>query len=133
MPKKASLDLLSGQWLHRVKTTNLHAHACGLFILAHVHASVLHLLVRFSRWGKQFRADFNSRGGVLSGKVGTGMCGSDRVLFRPLRFNGPFFSLKIGLDTGHVFAKYILTFSMNFSFSLPMGCQKVLTHTNLHG
>ena len=31
-------------------------------------------------------------GGVLSGKVGTGMCGPDRVLFRPLRFsNGPFF------------------------------------------
>ena len=30
--------------------------------------------------------------GVLSGKVGTGMCGPDRVLFRPLRFsNGPFF------------------------------------------
>ena len=31
-------------------------------------------------------------GGVLSGKVGTGMCGPDRVLFRTLRFcNGPFF------------------------------------------
>ena len=31
-------------------------------------------------------------GGVLSGKVGTGMCGPDRVLFRALRFcNGPFF------------------------------------------
>ena len=31
-------------------------------------------------------------GGVLSGKVGTGMCGPDRVLFWPLRFsNGPFF------------------------------------------
>ena len=30
--------------------------------------------------------------GVLSGKVGTGMCGPDRVPFRPLRFtNGPFF------------------------------------------
>ena len=30
--------------------------------------------------------------GVLSGQVGTGMCGPDRVLFRPLRFiNGPFF------------------------------------------
>ena len=30
-------------------------------------------------------------GGVLSGKVGTEMCGPDRVLFRPLRFsNGPF-------------------------------------------
>ena len=25
-------------------------------------------------------------GGVLSGKVGTGMCGPDRVLFRALRF-----------------------------------------------
>ena len=31
-------------------------------------------------------------GEVLSGKVGTGMCGPDRVPFRPLRFtNGPFF------------------------------------------
>ena len=30
--------------------------------------------------------------GVLSGKVGTGMCGPERVLFRSLRFsNGPFF------------------------------------------
>ena len=47
-----------------LKTTNLHAHACGLFILAHVHASVLYLLVRFSRWGKQFRADFNPGGGT---------------------------------------------------------------------
>ena len=32
-------------------------------------------------------------GGVLSGNVGTGMCGPDTVLFQPLRFtNGPFFS-----------------------------------------
>ena len=31
-------------------------------------------------------------GGILSGKVGMGMCGPDRVLFRPLTFtNGPFF------------------------------------------
>ena len=31
-------------------------------------------------------------GGVVSGKVGTGMCGPDRAPFRPLRFtNGPFF------------------------------------------
>ena len=30
--------------------------------------------------------------GILSGKVGTGMCGPDRVLFRSHRFtNGPFF------------------------------------------
>ena len=30
-------------------------------------------------------------GGVPSGKVGTGMCGPDRVLFRALRFcNSPF-------------------------------------------
>ena len=35
-------------------------------------------------------------GGVLSGKVGTEMCGPDRVLFRPLRFtNGPFFIWKL--------------------------------------
>ena len=46
--------------------------------------------------------------GVLSGKVGTLMCGPDGVLFRPLRFtNGPFFYLKIGLDIGRVFAKCI--------------------------
>ena len=37
-------------------------------------------------------------GGVLSGKVGTGMCGPDRVLFRALRFcNGPFFIWKLVL------------------------------------
>ena len=48
-------------------------------------------------------------GGVLSGKVGTEMCGPDRVLFRPLRFtNGPLFYLKIGLDVGRVFAKCII-------------------------
>ena len=35
-------------------------------------------------------------GGVLSGKVGTGMCSLDRVLFRALRFcNGPFFIWKL--------------------------------------
>ena len=51
----------------------------------------------------------NRGGGVLSGKVGTGMCGPDRVLFRPFRFtNGPFFYLKIGLDIGRVFAKCII-------------------------
>ena len=34
---------------------------------------------------------YSTGGGVLSGKVGTGMCGPDRVLFRPLRFtNCPF-------------------------------------------
>ena len=48
-------------------------------------------------------------GGVLSGKVGTGMCGPDRLLFRPLRFsNGPFFYLKIGLDIGRIFAKCVI-------------------------
>ena len=47
--------------------------------------------------------------GLLSGKMGTGMCGPDRVLFQPLRFsNGPFFHLKIGLDIGRVFAKCII-------------------------
>ena len=46
---------------------------------------------------------------MLSGKVGTGMCGPDRVLFPSLRFsNGPFFYLKIGLDIGCVFAKCII-------------------------
>ena len=34
--------------------------------------------------------------GVLTGKVGTGMCGPDRVLFRALRFiNIPFFICKL--------------------------------------
>ena len=34
--------------------------------------------------------------GVLSGKVGMGMCGPDRVPFRPLRFTyGPFFIWKL--------------------------------------
>ena len=48
-------------------------------------------------------------GGVLTGKVGTGMCGPDRVLFRPLGFsNGPFFYLKIGLDISRVFAKCLI-------------------------
>ena len=39
------------------------------------------------------KKDLESKpGGVLSGKVGTGMCGPDRVPFLPLRFtNGPFF------------------------------------------
>ena len=49
-------------------------------------------------------------GGVLSGKVGTEMCGPDRVLFRALRFiNGSvLFYLKIGFDIGRVFAKCII-------------------------
>ena len=48
-------------------------------------------------------------GGVLSGKVGTGMCGPDRVLFRPLRFsNCPLFYLKISLNIGRIFAKCII-------------------------
>ena len=39
-----------------------------------------------------FKSKTKSGGGGLSGKVGTGMCGPDRVLFRPPRFtNGPFF------------------------------------------
>ena len=47
---------------------------------------------------------FARGGGVLSGKVGTGMCGPDRVLFQALRFcNGPFF-----IDIGRVFAKCII-------------------------
>ena len=50
-----------------------------------------------------------SPGGVLSGKVGTGMCGPDGVLFPPLRFtNGPLFIWNFGLDIGRVFAKWII-------------------------
>ena len=40
------------------------------------------------------------------------------------------FYLKIGLDIGCIFAKYIIF--NKFSFSLPIGCQ-VLMHANLHG
>ena len=43
--------------------------------------------------------------GVLSGKVGTGRYGPDRVPFWPPRFtNDPPFFL-IGLDIGHILAK----------------------------
>ena len=65
-------------------------------------------------------------GGVLSGKVGTGMCGPDRVLFRPLRFtNGLFFYLKIGLDIGRVFAKYIIfnEFFLKITYRLSTSTQ----------
>ena len=41
------------------------------------------------------------------------------------------FYLKIGLDIGRAFAKCIIF--MNFSFGLPIGCQKVLMHANLQG
>ena len=41
------------------------------------------------------------------------------------------FYLKIGLDIGCVFAKYIIF--NEFSLSLPIGCQKVLMSANLHG
>ena len=41
------------------------------------------------------------------------------------------FYLKIGLDIGRVFAKCIIFDEL--SFSLPIGCQKVLMHPNLHG
>ena len=66
--------------------------------------------------------------GVLSGKVGTGMCGPDRAPFRPLGFtNGLFFYLKIiGLDKGRVFAKCLIF--DEFSSGLPLGCQKVPMH-----
>ena len=70
-------------------------------------------------------------GGEINGKVGTGMCGPDRVLFRALRFcNGPFFYLKIGLDIGRVFAKCIISdeFVLWFIYRLS----KVLMHPNLH-
>ena len=48
-------------------------------------------------------------GGVLSRKVGTGMCGSDSSFlgFRVLQW--PLFYLKIGLDIGRVFAKCIIS------------------------
>ena len=54
---------------------------------------LLHLLIR----------------GVLSGKVGTGMCGPVRVLFSTSQvYQWPLFYLKIGLDIGHVFAKCLI-------------------------
>ena len=46
--------------------------------------------------------------GVLSGKVDTGKCGPDRVLFWPFRFTNGLFYLKIGLDIGRIFAKCII-------------------------
>ena len=50
---------------------------------------------------------FQARG-VLSGKVGTGRCGSDRVPFRPPRFTMTPFYLKIGLDIGYILAKCLI-------------------------
>ena len=56
----------------------------------------------------------NRRGGgvlVLSGKVGTGICGPDRVLFRPLRLtNGPFLFEN--------WFRYRLRFLQNTQFSM---------------
>ena len=49
-------------------------------------------------WGRGYSVQKTQQGcaGVLSGKVSTGMCGPDRVPFRPLRFtNGPFFIWKL--------------------------------------
>ena len=43
----------------------------------------------------------------------------------------PLYLKIIGLDIGRVIAKCL--FSMNFSFGLPIGCQKALTHLNLRG
>ena len=52
-----------------------------------IHQSILLLFVNLT-----LTLSYIPGGGVLSGKVGTGMCGPYRVLFRPLRFsNGPFF------------------------------------------
>ena len=54
--------------------------------------------------------------GVLCGKVGTWMCGPDRVPFWLLRFtNGPLLYLKIGLDVGRFFCKML-----NFSWIFPL-------------
>ena len=74
--------------------------------------------------------------GVLSGKVGTRMCGPDRVPFRSLRFtNGraqmAAFYLKIDLDRGCVFAKCLIL--DEFFICIAIGCQKVLMQPNLHG
>ena len=64
---------------------------------------------------------------LSSVKVGTGMCGPDRVPFRPLRFtNVPFYYLKIGLDIGRVFAKYLIFDEFFLWFTI--GCQKVFMH-----
>ena len=51
----------------------------------------------------------NPEGRVLSGKVGTGMCGPDRVFFSGSQvLQWPLFYLKIGLDIDRVFAKCII-------------------------
>ena len=59
------------------------------------------------------------RGGI-SGKVGTGMCGPDRVLFRLSGLAMALFYLKIGLDIGRVFAKCIILdeFALWFTYRL---------------
>ena len=73
-----------------------------------------------------------SFGGYHSGKVGTGVCSPDGAHFRPLRFtNGPFY-LKIGLDIGRVFAKFLI-FDEFFLWALPIGCQKVPMHPDSNG
>ena len=50
----------------------------------------------------------NPGGGVLSGKVGTGMCGPDRLLFGLSGLPMALFYLKISLDIGRIIAKYII-------------------------
>ena len=59
--------------------------------------------------------------GVLSGKVGTGMCGPDKVLFSGSQvYQWPLFYLKIGLDIGRAFAKCIIfdEFFLKFTYRL---------------
>ena len=68
--------------------------------------------------------------GGLSGKVGTGMCGPDRGLFRPLSLSMAPFLFENWFRYRSIFAKCKIF--NEFFFGLPIGCQKVLMCPNLH-
>ena len=75
--------------------------------------------------GKRVFSTIFSAGGILSGKVGMGRCGQDRVHFRRPRFtNDPFFYFKVGLDIGCILAKCLIF--DDISLRLPIGYQNVL-------
>ena len=71
------------------------------------------------------------RGGYLVERWVWGCAAQIGCFFGLSVYQWPFFYFKIGLDIGHVLAKYIIF--NEISFSLPIGCQKVLMHANLHG
>ena len=72
------------------------------------------------------------RGGVLSGKVGTGMCAQIGCFFGLSGFPMAPFLFENWFRNRSYFWK-MHTFRWIFPFSLPIGCQKVLMHPNLYG